>query len=732
MAADVPEHVATVAIPVYNGERYLDEVLTAVGRQEVEGAVEVLVWDSGSGDRSLAIARDHGATTHSIPKSTFSHGGTRNAMAAAAKAPYVAFLTQDATPASPRWLACLLEGFRAADDVAAVFGPHVARPDASHMIKAEMQRHFATWGEGGRQLDVQKLRRTPDELAAYRARPGAWTFLSDVNCCIDREVLRRIPYRAVPYAEDQLLGRELIEAGYSKVFHPGAAVVHSHDYSPVTFFRRYFDEFRSLREVLDHVEPAGPIRTARSIKALSGADRRWLRAQGVSGVPLARAVGVSVRHHSVRMAGAVLGTRADSVPAAGRKLLSLEGRASFEPVTVAADVASANPSVKEVVPDGKWPWEWVRTRYPLRPLELEAHEPRAAGPMSIAWVVPPWGIGSGGHTTIFRLIAQLERRGHRCVVHLFDPFGMDGRQGWVLRDEIRRHFVPIEAQVFRGFDDWRRADVAVATNWWSAWAVRDLTGCLEKAYLVQDDEARFYSTSAEQLWAEETYRMGYRGIAFTRWMAERLERQHGMSARHFDCGTDLDSYPFGDGEREPGLIAVYARRETDRRAVDLALAGLATLVERRPGIRIAFFGSNVKPLSPVVAHNFGVLPPRHLSELYRQASAGVVLSLTTHSLVSQEMMASGLPVVELNGDNVTSSLGADGDRALLTEPHPDAIADALGRILDDPADARAMALRARRFVEQLTWEGAGDQVEDALADFLATPTHQRRIASTQS
>ncbi|MEJ7893307.1 MAG: glycosyltransferase [Solirubrobacteraceae bacterium] len=731
MPAEPVWYAATVAIPVYNGARYLDEVLTAVADQRVDGPVEVLVWDSGSTDGSREIAARHGATLHMIPKSEFSHGGTRNRMAAMARARYVAFLTQDATPASPRWLASLLDGFSAADDVAAVFGPHDPRPDASHMIKAEMARHFATWGNGGREVDVQRLHRTPSEMATYARHPGLWTFLSDVNCCVDREVLRSIPYREVPYAEDQLLGRELIEAGYSKVFHPEAAVIHSHDYPPVDFLRRYFDEFRSLREVLDHVEPAGVLRTTRSIRGLVRGDKRWLASQGVHGAPLARALAVSTRHHTIRMAGAILGTRADRIPPPGRRLLSLEGRSSYEPVAGPVPSSATEPEAT-VLPDGDWRWEWVRQQYPLRPLRLEPHAPRPRGPMSLAWIVPPWGIGSGGHTTIFRLIQQMERRGHQCVVHVYDPFGIDNRPGWVLRGEVREHFVAIEAEVFRGLEQWQGADVAIATNWWTAWPLRDLPGCLEKAYLVQDDEPQFYATSSERLWAEETYRMGYRGIAFTRWMAELLEREHGMASRYFDCGTDLERYPFAAGDREPGLIAVYARRETDRRAVDLALAGIATLIERRPGVKVVLFGSNVKPSSPVLAENLGVVPPRRLAELYRRASVGVVLSLTTHSLVSQEMMASGLPVVELNGENVTSSLGAPGDRAMLVDPRPDAIADGLEAILDDPARAAETARRARAFVEELTWERAGDQVEEALVEYLAQPAGQPRTASIQS
>jgi O-antigen biosynthesis protein len=714
----------TVAIPVLNGARYLDDVLSAVRAQEVDRPVDLLIWDSGSTDGSLDIAARHGARIHRIPKHEFSHGGTRNRMAAMAEGEHVAFLTQDATPASPHWLAALLEGFTVADDVAAVFGPHLARPDASHMIACEMERHFATWSEG-RAIDVQRLDRSPAGLDAYRRYPGRWTFLSDVNCAIARWALERIPYRDVPYAEDQLLGRELVEAGYAKVFHPGAAVLHSHDYPPGQFLRRYFDEFRSLREVLDYVEPAAVGHNQRMIRGVMRADGRWLRAHGVRGRQLVRPLAVSARHHAIRQAGAILGTRADRLPAPVRRGLSLEGRDSFHRYEVGASpLLEASGDGRPLAPKPDWDWEFVRTRYPLRPLALEPHAGRRDGPLTLAWVVPPWRVGSGGHTTVLRLIRQLELRGHRNAIFVFDPQGWDPRPAAELREEIRTHFVPVEAPVFRGLDDWIGADVGIATNWWTAWPLRDLPGCREKAYLVQDDEPEFEAASAQRIWAEETYRMGYRGIAYTPWMADLLETKYGMPAHHFECGTDLETYTFGDGPREPGLVAVYGRRETHRRAVDLALAGVATLVERRPGVRVAIYGSNARLQSPVPATDLGVLPPRELAALYRRASAGVVFSLTTHSLVAQEMMASGLPLVELNGENVTSALGRSGDRALLVDPRPDAIADALEQALDASDEIAAMTRRARRFVEDLTWERAGDQVEAALRHFLATPTRR--------
>ena len=720
--------VVTVAIPVYNGARYLDEVVSALRAQRVDREVELLIIDSGSTDGSLAIAERHGARIHSIPKSEFSHGGTRNLAMELARGEHVAFLTQDATPAHDGWLAAMLEGFAQADDVALVFGPHDARPDSSHMIKSEMERHFATWGEGGTRIDVQRLGRGASELELYRRYPGLWTFFSDVNACVARWAWRQIPYRRVPYAEDQLLGREMIEAGFAKVFHPGARVLHSHDYPPKQFLQRYFDEFRSLREVLDHVEEARPHRTAQTIRGLIGHDRRWLRARGVHGRALVRPLAVSARHHTIRQVGAILGTRADRLPRPVRGALSLEGRDTFTPFPIPESPLlkrTTQPDAKPVPLAEHWRWDFIKRAYPARPAATLSHSGDTRGPWSVAWVVPPWQIGSGGHTTIFRLVRQLELRGHSCAIFVFEPpyLWYPRRSAAELREQIREHFVPgLEARVFHGLDDFDSADVAIATGWSTAFAIRDLPRCREKAYLVQDHEPEFHATSAQSIWAEETYRMGLRCIAYTPWMADVLRESYGVDARWFECGTDLDVFTFaGEEEREEEVIAVYARNETERRAVELAMTGLAVLADRRPTIRPVLFGSRSRTTLPFSAEDLGVVSPRRLARLAREARVGVVFSLTTHSLVAQEMMASGLPTVELEGRNVASALGASGELVEQAARRPDAIADAVERLLDDREAAAAMARRARAFTESRTWDRAGDQVESALREFLASP-----------
>jgi glycosyltransferase involved in cell wall biosynthesis len=322
--------VVTVAIPVRNGERYLEEVLASVRGQEVDRTVELLVIDSGSMDRSPEIARRAGARLIEIDPGEFSHGGVRNRMMELSEGDHVAFLTQDATPAHHRWLANLLAGFEMAKDVALVFGPYIPRVGASHVVQRELVEYFGGFSSNGKPT-VQRLDTANGSAGSYRRQPGRLTFFTDANGCVARWAWEQVPFREAPYAEDQLLAAEMIEAGFAKVYRPDAGVYHSHDYGLVTYFRRCFDEWRALREVYGHVESAAPKRIARRLVDETRGDREFMRS---SGAPLgARLTGGvhSVLHHVARMSGAVAGSRSDRLPPSLRSALSLEGRGGFDP-----------------------------------------------------------------------------------------------------------------------------------------------------------------------------------------------------------------------------------------------------------------------------------------------------------------------------------------------------------------------------------------------------------------
>jgi glycosyltransferase involved in cell wall biosynthesis len=320
--------VPTVAIPTRNGGALLERTLAALARQTVRH--ELLVCDSGSRDGSVEAAREHGARVLEIPPAQFNHGGTRNLLMNEASGAHVAFLTQDAEPADERWLERLLRGFELADDVSIVYGPYRPRPDAAFAVRIELEQWFASLAPDGAQR-VERLEQH-EHLMPTRELMGRRGFFSDANACVARAAWERVPFREVPYAEDRVLAIDMLRAGYAKAFVPAAAVLHSHDFTPTQELRRCFDEWRGLREVYGWREPASPVRAARQLRGALGQARRRLREDGASPQRLRATLLAVSSHHVVRLVGAQLGSRADLLPARARRRLSLERRASFEPL----------------------------------------------------------------------------------------------------------------------------------------------------------------------------------------------------------------------------------------------------------------------------------------------------------------------------------------------------------------------------------------------------------------
>ena len=303
----------TVAIPTRNGGGLLRAVLRAVRRQRVDRDVEVIVADSGSLDGSRELARRYGAIVVDIPPGEFSHGGTRNLLVRCSSGSHVALLTQDAVPADEHWLARLLEGFDVADDVGLVFGRYRARMGASVMVRRELNEWFDSL--------APEVRGVPDANDADGARR---MFFTDANGCIARAAWEEIPFKAVTYAEDQRLARDMLAAGYAKVYRSDAAVIHSHDYSPLDQLRRSFDEWRGLLEVGAITAPPSPRTMALGVQRAVRDDVALARSESGS-APLQTAAG-SLRHHTMRALGATLGSHAERLPARVARACSLERR----------------------------------------------------------------------------------------------------------------------------------------------------------------------------------------------------------------------------------------------------------------------------------------------------------------------------------------------------------------------------------------------------------------------
>ncbi len=235
----------TVFVPVYNGEKYLRSCIDAVLAQELpEGyELEVLVIDSGSTDASVEIVQSYGekVTFLQIPNSEFGHGKTRQYAAAIAKGTYIAYLTQDATPADNYWLRHMVEPFFITASVGCVFGRQIPRPFAIPIIKREVIGVFSQFGEAD-QIALQRR----GSLAPGHFENSGNGFFSDVNSAIRKDLNAKIPFRDLKYAEDQALAEDMLSSGYMKAYAPQGSVFHSNEYTVREYKKRIFDEYSGL------------------------------------------------------------------------------------------------------------------------------------------------------------------------------------------------------------------------------------------------------------------------------------------------------------------------------------------------------------------------------------------------------------------------------------------------------------------------------------------------------
>ena len=240
----------TVFIPTYNGEQYLEEVIPAVVSQKTDFSFELFIIDSGSSDRTLEIleAADKQYDTvrlHHIPNSEFGHGKTRNLAATMARGEIIVYISQDVTPAHDRWLYEMVKPFEISDNIVGVMGKQIPRPHCIPMLKSEIRGVFAGFGPDFGTTFFYK-----DDFIQSQGVYDAVTFYSDVNSAARRSYLTGdLPYQDVRYAEDQLFGRDIIDAGLYKVYAPRGSVVHSNDLTLQEYKHRMFDETMGLRKI---------------------------------------------------------------------------------------------------------------------------------------------------------------------------------------------------------------------------------------------------------------------------------------------------------------------------------------------------------------------------------------------------------------------------------------------------------------------------------------------------
>lgn len=353
----------------------------------------------------------------------------------------------------------------------------------------------------------------------------------------------------------------------------------------------------------------------------------------------------------------------------------------------------------------------------------------AEHPLTLNWLIPDFALGAGGHMTLFRLIAELEKQGVINRIYIFGPL-VHRKTAAQFKAAINRHFLPLHAEITVGINAPAPAHAWLATSWPTAYAVArlcpaDSLSAPRGFYLIQDFEPDFYARGSDYLFAEQSYELGLEAITAGPYLADLLREKYGIKAAFFDLAAAKKNYklavraPRSDPDL-PFKIGFYARPVTPRRCFELGVAAFSLLKKNRPSdFELHFFGADTAFYQvPFEYHNHGVLSHDALNKLYARLDLGVVFSPTNHSLVPREMMATGLPVLEISAP-ANNRIYRDEENIVLAQPTPAAIAAAIAELA--ATENRRLNIGRRGFLSarEYSWEKSGLQLHSIIKNALA-------------
>ncbi|HHN79103.1 MAG TPA: colanic acid biosynthesis glycosyltransferase WcaL [Phycisphaerales bacterium] len=180
-------------------------------------------------------------------------------------------------------------------------------------------------------------------------------------------------------------------------------------------------------------------------------------------------------------------------------------------------------------------------------------------------------------------------------------------------------------------------------------------------------------------------------------------------------GLDLSAFPFDDTPREPGTIIAVGRL-VEKKGFDVLMRACAILKASGRNFRCELIGDGDERESLETLHRelglgarvemTGALPREEVVRRVRRASVMAAPCVVGEDgnrdglpTVLLEAMALGTPCVSTPVTGIPEVV-RDGQTGLMVpERDADALAAALGRVLDEPRFGRALAVRARGLIE---------------------------------
>lgn len=196
----------SVIVRTCNEEKWIGHCLRSVTEQTLDN-VRIILVDNLSSDKTVAKARNVCPDLTLVEIDDYMPGKALNKGVRASSGEYFVCLSAHCIPVNDEWLANLRRNFDEETDVAGVYGRQVPIEASDPVDKRDLVRTF------GPERRVQRQD----------------TFFHNANSMIRRDVWDDYPFKEdVTNIEDQIWGNEIINASYTLVYEPDAAVYHHH------------------------------------------------------------------------------------------------------------------------------------------------------------------------------------------------------------------------------------------------------------------------------------------------------------------------------------------------------------------------------------------------------------------------------------------------------------------------------------------------------------------------
>ncbi|TDB55450.1 glycosyltransferase [Bacillus sp. CBEL-1] len=220
----------SVLIPTLNGLKYLKKNIEILKTINAKNHTEVIVIDSESTDGTVTFLEENNIRVIKALRRDFNHGSTRNMLANESKGSYLVFLTQDAILTSEDSIYKLVEPMENNKEIAVTYGRQLPIEGAKFPGAFARDFNYPNYSQ------VKSL----DDKSKYGIKT---VFCSNSYAAYRKTDFVNVggfPHHVI-LAEDTYTTAKIVLSGKRVAYVADACVYHSHDYTIMQEFKRYFD-----------------------------------------------------------------------------------------------------------------------------------------------------------------------------------------------------------------------------------------------------------------------------------------------------------------------------------------------------------------------------------------------------------------------------------------------------------------------------------------------------------